>query len=598
MIYSRSYEGGALTPDNWAITPAIDLSGATAPAVSYSVKNYFSGSLADTMAIYAGTSANPSEMTVIKEDYQPASAWTVETLDLSDYAGESTVYVAFRHYNCTDKYQVLVDNVIVGESSALPTGERKIVAAEKSYAAPKLNLSKAVKVGDGVASASVAAEAAYTETVEMTKLGQPTNVASGSTNAIKSGLKKVAFRAPKDETTVENGNVTIALSDDVATTNGLFTVTYDPEVLTYVDALSELPYVSIHNEIVKPADVVNEDEEPAKDSGVITVAYASVEEIAAEDVIASLNFTYDETVDLDTVVTVKVLERNDNLAVEEDALDIVLKAAPAVHEHAYGEPEWTWTEDLTSATATFTCECGDVQTVEDNEIDEEVTKEARPHVAGEKTLTASVEFNGETYTDTKTVEIEALPCPCENFEDMPEVGTPEHEAIDWAYTHEPYQITAGMDATHFGTDLIVTRAQAMTFLWAAMDKPEPKATTSMFTDVKVSKWYFKPITWAVENGITAGTGNNKFSPNKTCTHAEMIQFLYATFGKPETNIENPYTNLGKKWYKNAAIWAYEKGIERGENGEFDANAPCTRATTVLYIYRALTGQGLPELPEE
>ena len=256
--------------------------------------------------------------------------------------------------------------------------------------------------------------------------------------------------------------------------------------------------------------------------------------------------------------------------------------------HNYTLKAWHWANDCTSATATFACECGDVQTVADDEIDEELTAEARPHVAGEKTLTAMVTFNGVEYTDTKTLAVEALPCPCAHFVDMPEVETPEHEAIDWAYSHLPYQITAGMDAAHFGTDEIVTRAQAMTFLWAAEDKPAPKIATSPFTDVKMKKWYAKPILWAVENGVTVGTGDNKFSPNKTCNRAEMLTFLYAALGKPGYTAENPYSDVSSgKWYRDAAIWAYENGVEQGEDGCFHYDTPCTRASTVLYIYRAL-----------
>lgn len=179
-------------------------------------------------------------------------------------------------------------------------------------------------------------------------------------------------------------------------------------------------------------------------------------------------------------------------------------------------------------------------------------------------------------------------CPCAQFVDMPAYGTPEHEAIDWAYTHTPYQVTAGMDETHFSPDEIVTRAQAMTFLWAAKDKPAPKTTVSPFTDVKINKWYAKPILWAVENGITVGTGDNKFSPNKTCNRAEMLTFLYAMLGKPGYTIENPYSDVNNsKWFKDTAIWAYENGIELGENGKFHYKTPCTRASTVLYLYRAL-----------
>ena len=205
----------------------------------------------------------------------------------------------------------------------------------------------------------------------------------------------------------------------------------------------------------------------------------------------------------------------------------------------------------------------------------------------------------KTYTctrcgETKTEEIPATGhvCPCAAFTDMPEYGTPEHEAIDWAYTHQPYQITSGSTATSFGTDKTVSRAQAMTFLWIASGKPEPKTKTSPFTDVKDGKYYTKAVLWAVENKITSGTSATKFSPNKTCNRSEIIGFLYAALGKPAHGSEIPFSDVSGKWFQESAIWAYEQGIERGENGVYSPKTPCTRASTVLYLYRALEGKAL------
>ena len=193
---------------------------------------------------------------------------------------------------------------------------------------------------------------------------------------------------------------------------------------------------------------------------------------------------------------------------------------------------------------------------------------------------------GKTFTDEF--------CTSFVFRDMPPEDDPAHMAIDWAYTHKPYQVTAGMDATHFGPERTVTRAQAMTFFWAAKDKPKPKTQTSPFLDVKKKDWYYKPVLWAVENGITAGTDATHFSPNKTCNRGEILTFLYAAVGKPKVKIKNPYQDVTNQWYKKAALWAWVNRIERGENGKFNASTPCTRASTVTYLYRFLTGYGLVE----
>ena len=170
---------------------------------------------------------------------------------------------------------------------------------------------------------------------------------------------------------------------------------------------------------------------------------------------------------------------------------------------------------------------------------------------------------------------------------------------DWFYTPVLWAIdndvTAGTDETHFSPELTVTRAEAMVFFWAANGRPEPQATKSPFKDVKKSHWAFKAIMWAVENGITGGTDANHFSPAQTCSRSEIIQFLYAAMGKPGYTIANPYSDVkNKHWYKDGAIWAYEMGIERGENGKFKAKTPCTRAYVVTYLYRYFTHDLLDE----
>ncbi len=255
--------------------------------------------------------------------------------------------------------------------------------------------------------------------------------------------------------------------------------------------------------------------------------------------------------------------------------------------HSYGEPVWTWNEELTEATAVFTCTaCGDEQTLT-AEITEEITTEAAPHVEGEKKLTAKVTFEGVEYTDEKTAVIEALPCPCAMFKDMPEYGTDEHAAIDWAYTHDP-QITKGTSKTKFSPDKTVTRAQAATFLWRAAGCPTPKTTENPFTDVVEGEYYYEAVLWAVEEGITTGTSKTKFSPAKTCSIEQIITFLYRFEHEPDvTGLENPYTDAADGFYStNPLIWAYHNGIYTGktetESGRTDG---CTRAQIVTFLWR-------------
>ena len=178
------------------------------------------------------------------------------------------------------------------------------------------------------------------------------------------------------------------------------------------------------------------------------------------------------------------------------------------------------------------------------------------------------------------------------FDDVKDPTAYYFDAVYWAYNHTPYQVTAGIDATHFGPNQTVTRAQAMTFFWAAKDRPKFKKASTQFVDVKKTDWYYKSVMWAVENGITAGTDATHFSPNKTCNRGEILAFLYAAMKKPKVKIKNPYKDVTNQWYKKAALWAYEQKIEKGEKGKFNASTPCTRASTVTYLYRFLERKSL------
>ena len=184
-------------------------------------------------------------------------------------------------------------------------------------------------------------------------------------------------------------------------------------------------------------------------------------------------------------------------------------------------------------------------------------------------------------------------CPCHRFSDMPAFGTPEHEAIDWAFTHKPQKLTAGTSGTTFSPAETVTRAQALTFLWKAFGEPEPITRACPFKDVKMGSYYYKAVLWAVENGVTAGTSAVTFSPNQTCNRSEILTFIYRALGSPVCNCGNPFSDvMDGKWYARTAAWAYDNCIEVGAQGAFCPKTACTRASTILYIYRALEHKAL------
>ena len=121
VLYSASYINGtgALSPDNWAISPAFSLIGTDSAELSLWVRD---SNYDDIIALYAGISTDVNSMTKISDDISPTSSFVQYTADLSDFAGEPIVYIAIRHYNCTDQYYVYVDYVEVSATFIECTG--------------------------------------------------------------------------------------------------------------------------------------------------------------------------------------------------------------------------------------------------------------------------------------------------------------------------------------------------------------------------------------------------------------------------------------------------------------------------------------------
>ena len=158
------------------------------------------------------------------------------------------------------------------------------------------------------------------------------------------------------------------------------------------------------------------------------------------------------------------------------------------------------------------------------------------------------------------------------------------EAVDWAVAKK---ITGGIGNKLFGPNDPCTRAQIVTFLWRAAGSPEPKAM-STFVDVSADAYYAKAVAWAVENGITGGTGDGKFSPDAACTRAQAVTFLYRASGAPAVSGNAAFSDVAANAYYAAAVtWAEKNGITGGIGGGlFGSDHNCTRAQIVTFLYRA------------
>ena len=165
-----------------------------------------------------------------------------------------------------------------------------------------------------------------------------------------------------------------------------------------------------------------------------------------------------------------------------------------------------------------------------------------------------------------------------------------YDSVQWAVNLD---ITKGTSATTFSPKQGCTRAQIVTFLWRAANSPAPRSSTNKFTDVYATTHadYMKAIIWATEQGITTGTGNGKFSPDDTCTRAQIVTFLYRFKNNPAVYGSLNFSDVNKTEHAafyNAILWAVNNKITTGYgNGIFDPNGTCNRGDAVTFLYRAL-----------
>ena len=160
-----------------------------------------------------------------------------------------------------------------------------------------------------------------------------------------------------------------------------------------------------------------------------------------------------------------------------------------------------------------------------------------------------------------------------------------YKAVQWASVHG---ITRGTSETTFRPEKPCTRAEALTLLWRAAGSAEPDAAECPFTDVKPGAYYEKAVLWAVEHGVTNGTSATAFRPEKTCTRAEILTFLWRYEDQPEPeSAGDPFTDVEPdRYYFNAVLWAVERGIAEGTGADqFSPESPCTRAQVVTFLYR-------------
>lgn len=173
--------------------------------------------------------------------------------------------------------------------------------------------------------------------------------------------------------------------------------------------------------------------------------------------------------------------------------------------------------------------------------------------------------------------------PAAAFMDVPE-GSWFHDAVSWAVESG---VTTGVSDIAFRPDNACTRAQVVTFLWRASGCPKAQSTVS-FADVAKDSYYYDAVRWAVEKGITTGVSATLFRPDRPCTRAQIVTFLWRANGCPEAAAEVAFEDVpADAYYYHAVRWAVKAGVTTGvTETQFRPDNPCTRAQTVTFLLRS------------
>ena len=458
--------------------------------------------------------------------------------------------------------------------------------------------------------------------------GEAVNASTGSLNALKVKQTERPQSIKPSTGDAANHVLTVTISDDVAVTNGKYVVEYDPAKVTLTSKTSSQAYKSFN------VDETN---------GKITFAFAAEEAVAANTTLATLTFSYGDYVN--TEITVKALERNEVSPVEGD--EKVIKIEDEV-EHKYGEPVWSWT-GVESATATFTCEHDASHTqVVNATITSEVTKPATCTEDGVRTYTATVTFDGKTYTDTKTETIKATgehtwdegkvttepTCTEKGVKTFTckrcqETKTEEINALGHDYVTKRIEPTCTEDGkleeacsrcgdVKYSRVIPATghnfRKNAQTGKYVCENcgkvlgesentkptkpttptKPGKNDTKFPFTDVSKNDRYYDAVDYLYNNGIMNGTTDTLFSPNAELTRAMVVTILYRAQGKPAVSTSGSFKDVAAgRYYTEAVEWAAANNIVKGfTDGTFKPDEPVTREQLAAFLSRYAEYNGI------
>ena len=571
-IYSESYDSTsttALTPDNWAISPAVSLDGVEEAVLSLYACGQDKTYCAENFQIYAGITANPEEMTPVSDLFTTTGEYTQYTADLADFLGE-TIYIAIRHYNVTDMFYLNIDQVEVLTNIEIVEPFVLGGEVEKGY---------------------------YFET-------DPADEGWTFVDADGDGYTW-------EWTTDEKQNVYegAGIIHSASYINDVGALTPDNWAISPAFDLSEIDdaVISLYACGQDPDYAAENFEIFAGTSpDVNTMFQISDDFVATGDYVQYYAPLFDFAGEKEVYVAIRHCYVSDEFWLNVDQVELLTGTnyVPPIPPEPVDRPigtlsfplerlilpnengwlmstfsSWGCTPSLTLKPK-ITGIGGNVDSASAGTTDRyEVmsgTSMSSPNVAG---MMADI---------SEYIEKNITRPSAENpFEDVEE-GRFYYDAVLWAVNHEPL-ITNGVSATEFAPGGDCTRGQVVTFLWRAVGQPAPSTTETDFVDIVAGAYYYNAVLWAVEAGVTKGVSATEFRPGDTCTRGQVVTFLYRALGEPEvTATECPFEDVveGAYYYK-AMLWAVENGVTNGvSDTEFAPANVCNRGQVVTFLYRA------------
>ena len=139
-------------------------------------------------------------------------------------------------------------------------------------------------------------------------------------------------------------------------------------------------------------------------------------------------------------------------------------------------------------------------------------------------------------------------------------------------------VASGTGDGKFSPNSTCTQGQILTFLWRAYGSPTPSGKVSG------NEYYAVPLQWAAERGLA----DKSLSPKAPCTRADVVTYLWKLAGSPSAKAASFSDVSSGAVYAPAVSWAVEKGVTSGTSeNTFSPEKACTRGQIVTFLYAAL-----------